>query len=73
MLKHNLAELEATDDLGNTAAHLAVFHDSPRSVVETQQLVCSNKPRPRPTPHHARKIGHQTFDVAFLLSLLLPE
>eukprot|EP00752_Nemacystus_decipiens_P018586 g16664.t1 len=30
MLKHNLVELEATDDLGNTAAHLAVFHDSPR-------------------------------------------
>lgn len=35
MLKHNLVELEATDDLGNTAAHLAVFHDSPRLIVET--------------------------------------
>lgn len=33
MLKHNLVELEATDDLGNTAAHLAVFHDSPRLVL----------------------------------------
>eukprot|EP00903_Cladosiphon_okamuranus_P016147 g14902.t1 len=30
MIKHNLVALEATDDLGNTAAHLAVFHDSPR-------------------------------------------
>lgn len=40
MLKHNLVELGATDDLGNTAAHLAVFHDSPRLVVETP-LVCS--------------------------------
>ncbi|CAN0441334.1 unnamed protein product [Ectocarpus sp. 12 AP-2014] len=30
MLKHNLVDLAATDDLGNTAAHLAVFHDSPR-------------------------------------------
>lgn len=35
MLKHNLVELGATDDLGNTAAHLAIFHDSPRLVVET--------------------------------------
>ena len=32
MLKHNLVELGATDDLGNTAAHLAIFHDSPRFV-----------------------------------------
>lgn len=38
MLKHNLVELEATDDLGNTAAHLAVFHDSPRFVVETRSV-----------------------------------
>lgn len=32
MLRYNLVDLTATDDLGNTAAHLAVFHDSPRSV-----------------------------------------
>lgn len=32
MLEHDLVDLAATDDLGNTAAHLAVFHDSPRSV-----------------------------------------
>lgn len=30
MLRHELVDLAATNDLGNTAAHLAVFHDSPR-------------------------------------------
>ncbi|CAM9126473.1 unnamed protein product, partial [Hapterophycus canaliculatus] len=38
MLRHNLVDLAATDDLGNTAAHLAVFHDSPRSVQELISL-----------------------------------
>ncbi|CAM9645018.1 unnamed protein product [Ectocarpus sp. 13 AM-2016] len=38
MLKHNLVDLAATDDLGNTAAHLAVFHDSPRLVDGTELI-----------------------------------
>ncbi|CAM9904710.1 unnamed protein product [Ectocarpus fasciculatus] len=38
MLKHNLVDLAATDDLGNTAAHLAVFHDSPRLVGGTELI-----------------------------------
>ena len=33
MLKHELVDLAEPNDLGNTAAHLAVFHDSPGLVI----------------------------------------
>lgn len=33
MVEHELVDLAAPDALGNTAAHLAVFHDSPRSSI----------------------------------------
>lgn len=38
MLEHDLVDLAATDDLGNTAAHLAVFHDAPRLVLTRSRL-----------------------------------
>lgn len=43
MLRHELVDLTATDDLGNTAAHLAVFHDSPRLVPGGERIGVKNK------------------------------